>query len=371
MNRLASTRDQALRRSARPAHPGPVARKPAAASASLQDSPHLASNQAIQRELRAGRAGDAIVRRAVAGLGNQAIQRLARDRATGAQSTGPGLEAMLGEIARRVRPSQPGPGPAAVIQRQRSEIPKPGLGQNATYQALQAYYSESILPQIEEMWKNPEAEGDDKILDRVATWQGQFTKRMEALWDALEQQHVQDPFTQPIPTAGLSNQSQGTQLALFHVAVTLNNLRTGLNASCPKPKEERKEEADQGKKLVQKMEVGTEGGDMDKAGNAAQATCLELIAKFDVVSVSKAEAAKPKDYVVKLGTDKRKRIDRQGPAYGGTYAKFAVQLGDFTYAGIQMQADTDEDFSLDHLKAAFLKSLNDRAYIRVFWGEPD
>jgi len=51
---------------------------------------------------------------------------------------------------------------------------------------------------------------------------------------------------------------------------------------------------------------------MDGVGGDA-AEVSTLISKWDLVSVSKLEAGKKKDYVFKLGKDKRKRIDREEP----------------------------------------------------------
>jgi hypothetical protein len=95
--------------------------------------------------------------------------------------------------------------------------------------------------------------------------------------------------------------------------------------------------------------------------------CGELIDKFHLTIQSEAEAKTTSDYIVRLGADKRKRIDRQGPVKTGntvTHARFAVQLGEPIYAGIHMPIDTN--FTIGHVRAAFRQSLARHVYVRIY-----
>jgi hypothetical protein len=92
------------------------------------------------------------------------------------------------------------------------------------------------------------------------------------------------------------------------------------------------------------------------SGNHA-AIVEALIDKFDVTSVTVPEAGKTKDYIV-THLLKANRIDRQGPAFDGTHARFAVQIGSATYAGVHMPAGID--FPVDVVRAAFRASFAGR-----------
>jgi len=119
---------------------------------------------------------------------------------------------------------------------------------------------------------------------------------------------------------------------------------------------------------AEQSEVGTEGGDMDKLPSSDSAMVESLIDRFDQTGVSEAEARKTHDCVVHIGS-RANRIDRQGPCYGGTHARFAVQIGTKTYAGIQMPAGVT--FTIAHVRAAFRESLTNKKYIRIFRAEVD
>jgi hypothetical protein len=111
------------------------------------------------------------------------------------------------------------------------------------------------------------------------------------------------------------------------------------------------------------------GGTMTTANPTQANDCNALINLFGVMLVSVDEARMPRDCIVKLGADRRKRIDRQGPVSTGntvTHARFAVQLGDPIYAGIHMPVDTN--FTANHVRAAFRRSLQQHQYVRIFWG---
>jgi hypothetical protein len=91
-----------------------------------------------------------------------------------------------------------------------------------------------------------------------------------------------------------------------------------------------------------------------------------LIGRFFLTRQSADEANTTTDNIVQLGTDRRKRIDRQGPVRSGiatTHAKFAVQLGGPIYAGIHMPVDTD--FPLQTVKDAFIRSMQNHVYVRI------
>ncbi len=113
---------------------------------------------------------------------------------------------------------------------------------------------------------------------------------------------------------------------------------------------------------VESMEEGV-GGDMDKMQNDASPIVDALIDKFNVTSITQAEAAVKKDYIVTVNVN-RQRIDRQGPSRNATHAKFAVQIGKATYAGIEMPHGVT--FTIEHVRAAFRYSLETGKYIRIF-----
>jgi hypothetical protein len=136
--------------------------------------------------------------------------------------------------------------------------------------------------------------------------------------------------------------------------------RTNQEKTEARAREQAEEEAAQG---AEHMEPGTEGGNMHKVPNDKSDMVDDLISRFNVTSVTKKEAAMPKDCIVSIDS-RSNRIDRQGPAYNQTHAKFAVQIGSATYAGIQMQCDVT--FTIDHVQNAFRRSLLDRKYIRIF-----
>jgi hypothetical protein len=111
------------------------------------------------------------------------------------------------------------------------------------------------------------------------------------------------------------------------------------------------------------------GGQMSAGSPDTNADCERLIQLFSITLVSTEEARMPRDCIVKLGSDRRKRIDRQGPVSNGntiTHARFAVQLGTPIYAGIHMPVDTT--FTIGHIREAFRRSLAQGGYFRIFWG---
>ena len=116
-------------------------------------------------------------------------------------------------------------------------------------------------------------------------------------------------------------------------------------------------------------QMANAGGTMSVANPTMLIDCDALIDRFTITIVSADEARMPSDYIVKLGSDKRKRIDRQGPVTSGatvTHARFAIQLSGPVYAGIHMPVDTA--FSINHVRAAFRRSLQIHQYVRIFWG---
>jgi hypothetical protein len=119
---------------------------------------------------------------------------------------------------------------------------------------------------------------------------------------------------------------------------------------------------------AEQSEIGTEGGEMHKLPSGDKAMVEALIDRFDQTGVSQADALRTHDCVVHIDS-RSNRIDRQGPCYGGTHARFAVQIGTKTYAGIQMPAGVT--FTLGHVQAAFRESLTSRQYIRIFREEVD
>jgi hypothetical protein len=111
------------------------------------------------------------------------------------------------------------------------------------------------------------------------------------------------------------------------------------------------------------------GGQMSAANPGMTVECEQLIQLFGITIVSAEEARMPRDCIVKLGADRRKRIDRQGPvSVNGTitHARFAVQLGTPIYAGIHMAVDTR--FTIGHVRDALRRSLQQGQYVRIFWG---
>ena len=108
---------------------------------------------------------------------------------------------------------------------------------------------------------------------------------------------------------------------------------------------------------------------MDGVGGDA-AEVSTLISKWDLVSVSKLEAGKKKDYVFKLGKDKRKRIDREEPVTDGhknvAHAKYRLQFGKKTYAGVWLVVDTVLDAAV--IRRAFQESVNSGKYVEVYVG---
>jgi hypothetical protein len=111
------------------------------------------------------------------------------------------------------------------------------------------------------------------------------------------------------------------------------------------------------------------GGEMSAGNPDTNADCERLIQLFTITLISAEEARMPRDCIVKLGSDRRKRIDRQGPVSNGgtiTHARFAVQLGSPIYAGIHLPVDTT--FSIGNIRQAFRRSLAQGGYFRLFWG---
>ncbi|MFL6446753.1 MAG: hypothetical protein ACJ746_03585 [Bryobacteraceae bacterium] len=108
-----------------------------------------------------------------------------------------------------------------------------------------------------------------------------------------------------------------------------------------------------------------EGGAFHQIPNNARDIVDELINRFNVTRVSSAEAKKKLDHIVTYQNNSN-RIDRQGPSRNSTHAKFAVQIGTATYAGIEMAAD--HDFPLEMVRQAFHQSIMDGTYRRIFFG---
>lgn len=104
-------------------------------------------------------------------------------------------------------------------------------------------------------------------------------------------------------------------------------------------------------------EASTEGGTMDALTRDLGPVVETLIDMFDVTSVSRREAESTKDYIVTY-QKRTNRIDRQGPAFNRTHARFAVQIGSGTYAGIHMPVGYD--FPIDLVRNAFRASFGGR-----------
>ncbi|MEO6802565.1 MAG: hypothetical protein ABI197_04875 [Granulicella sp.] len=120
-------------------------------------------------------------------------------------------------------------------------------------------------------------------------------------------------------------------------------------------------------RIVERMVNVTEGNLMTLTASGSLGDCNTLIQQFHITLVSDDEASRPHDCVVKLGSDRRKRIDRQGPVQTGhtiTHGKFAVQLGTALNAGIHLPVN--ETYSIDTIREAFRQSLLQRRYVRLF-----
>ena len=116
--------------------------------------------------------------------------------------------------------------------------------------------------------------------------------------------------------------------------------------------------------MVEKREVG-QGGAFDNSSPQIREICEILIDKFDEVEITSVEAGQKKDHIVthRLNTN---RIDRQGPCRDGTHAKYAIQLGSKTFAGIEMEHS--RVFSVEFVRNAFRKSLEDGKWYRIYYG---
>ena len=108
---------------------------------------------------------------------------------------------------------------------------------------------------------------------------------------------------------------------------------------------------------------------MDEVGSDATEVD-DLIAKWEINTVSDDEARKTKDYLYKLGSDKRKRIDREGGVKNGsnvyTHWRFRLQFGTKTYAGVQIAVNEIMDAGV--IRQAFRESVNNRRYVEVYKG---
>lgn len=113
--------------------------------------------------------------------------------------------------------------------------------------------------------------------------------------------------------------------------------------------------------------VLTTSNAMDPVG-ADDDEVAALIARWDLATVSTTEAGKKKDCIYKLGTDRRKRIDREEPVTNGnrvvTHAKFRLQFGTKTYAGVRLVVDQMLDPAT--IRRAFEQSVANRRYVEVF-----
>jgi hypothetical protein len=107
---------------------------------------------------------------------------------------------------------------------------------------------------------------------------------------------------------------------------------------------------------------------MDAAGSDATEV-EELIAKWGLNSVTKTEAGSTKDCVYKLGT-RSKRIDREGRVTGvdgtASHAKFRLQFGSKTYAGVHIKVDETLDAAT--IQRAFRESVAAKRYVEVYLG---
>ena len=116
---------------------------------------------------------------------------------------------------------------------------------------------------------------------------------------------------------------------------------------------------------VSQTRVIQDSNAMDLAGGDA-VEVDELIAKWDLNSVTTREAGSTRDCVYKLGT-RSKRIDREGGISGTngvTHAKFRLQFGSKTYAGVRIKVDETLDAAV--IQRAFRESVVARRYVEVY-----
>ncbi len=120
--------------------------------------------------------------------------------------------------------------------------------------------------------------------------------------------------------------------------------------------------ASQTRTIQDSNQMDTVGKDMDEVG--------QLIDKWDLNSVSGAEANKTHDCVFKLGQNRAKRIDREGPITGPdgevTHAKFRLQFGSKTYGGLRIKIDETLDAAT--IKRGLRESVAARRYVEVYLG---
>lgn len=119
-----------------------------------------------------------------------------------------------------------------------------------------------------------------------------------------------------------------------------------------------------GQQVLSPQSVPGAGGAFHNIPTAHVDIVEELINRFSLTSVTSEEAKTTSDYIVTYkGTNNR--IDRQGPSRNNTHAKFAVQIGAATYAGIEMEAE--RDFDINMVREAFQQSIQDGTYRRLHY----
>ncbi|MEO8278904.1 MAG: hypothetical protein ABI564_04370 [Ideonella sp.] len=108
---------------------------------------------------------------------------------------------------------------------------------------------------------------------------------------------------------------------------------------------------------------------MDATGGDEDDIAEALISKWELNIVSDTEAKKVKDYVY-THEKNANRIDREGPVRGTgqavTHARYRLQVGKKTLAGIHMQVDTVLDPAT--IRRAWRESLAAGRYIEVYLG---
>lgn len=108
---------------------------------------------------------------------------------------------------------------------------------------------------------------------------------------------------------------------------------------------------------------------MDAAASGEDDIAEALISKWELNIVSDTEAKKVKDYVY-THEKNANRIDREGPVRGGskvvTHARYRLQIGKKTLAGIHMQVDTRLDPAT--IQRAWRESLATGRYVEVYLG---
>jgi hypothetical protein len=238
---------------------------------------------------------------------------------------------------------------------------KPGDA-NYNHKALMGKFDELKVEgdKLQVVADNLEKEWDTWINDILVQLSGFQTKVESSIRDYTKRQEFTTTFQGQIDTLNNAISVEGPkglglrnripiQKAFDDAMAALRKQMQGGSAEAPKTPD---------------FEVSTTGDPMDNFDTSESEVVEFLINKFSVTSVTTKEAKTRKDYIVTYKKDTRRRIDRQGPAYNDTHAKFAVQLGSATVAGVEMECGFDFDAAF--VKKAFRDSLQQGRYIRIF-----